>query len=515
MRRTIAAAVMGGLVLGGAAATPFIASVHGAGKAPDVARIAATVNPRAGSTAKEPKITETAKENKTNNATVPMKDVVYEGYEFQVPASWPVYRLDEHPQTCVRYDVHAVYLGTPGTDMRCPAGLIGRTETVSFIPGQHAPASGVQLQRLPAVHSTLTQNAAQYQLEVPLGTAAPGATILGTYGTDPAATEQVLKTLHVAPAGAVPTVQSAPAQTSAPPSPGNAAALERQSAAASPERTPSTKPPSKAPASARATPNATTYTTWRGVPTNRPTEIVSTPPKPTPTPTPNPAKPVNGFDTCAAPSLATMLAWRSEYSAAGIYIGGVNSACSQVDLSAAWIKSAASKGWAMLPTYVGPQAPCWTGSGIVIASGSAAAEGKAAASNAVGDARKFGLATGSAVYYDMEGFGAGASCTNAVLTFLGAWDRQMVAGGYVTGVYSSQDSGIAAMQAGVVGKVPGFTQPRAIWFALWDNKPILSDGILVWPLTDRSKQYAGAINKAVGGITLNIDEDFVGGPMAR
>ena len=63
-----------------------------------------------------------------------MKTVVYAGYEFQVPASWPVYRLDQDPATCVRYDVHAVYLGTPGANMQCPAGLVGRTETVSVIP---------------------------------------------------------------------------------------------------------------------------------------------------------------------------------------------------------------------------------------------------------------------------------------------------------------------------------------------------------------------------------------------
>ena len=66
-----------------------------------------------------------------------MKTVVYHGYEFQVPAGWPVYRLDEHPTTCVRYDVHAVYLGTPGVNMQCPAGLVGRTQTVSVIPSRH------------------------------------------------------------------------------------------------------------------------------------------------------------------------------------------------------------------------------------------------------------------------------------------------------------------------------------------------------------------------------------------
>ena len=31
-----------------------------------------------------------------------------------------------NPSTCVRFDVHAVYLGHPGADMACPAGIIGR-----------------------------------------------------------------------------------------------------------------------------------------------------------------------------------------------------------------------------------------------------------------------------------------------------------------------------------------------------------------------------------------------------
>src|SRR5271170_8209577 len=60
------------------------------------------------------------------------KTVEYGGYELNAPASWPVYRLAEDPSQCVRYDVHAIYLGAPGPDQDCPAGLVGRTETVSI-----------------------------------------------------------------------------------------------------------------------------------------------------------------------------------------------------------------------------------------------------------------------------------------------------------------------------------------------------------------------------------------------
>jgi hypothetical protein len=211
-----------------------------------------------------------------------------------------------------------------------------------------------------------------------------------------------------------------------------------------------------------------------------------------------------------------MRTWRSDYAAVGVYIGGVNAACAGGNLTAGWVKSVASTGWGLLPAYVGPQAPCWgAGSGVLISPGSAAAQGSAAAADAIGDARSLDLPAGSPIYYDMEAYNGGTSCTDAVLQFLGAWDRQVQAAGYVTGVYSSQDSGIVDMQSGAVKKMPGFTPPDAIWIALWDDVASLNDGTLTWPLAERNKQYSGNVNATVGGITLNIDRDFVGGPLAR
>ena len=518
MRRAIAAAIMGGLVLGGAVATPSFAAERGMGKASGKGRPAAPAKPRANS-----------------KPTAAMKTVVYEGYEFQVPASWPVYRLDEYPQTCVRYDVHAVYLGVPGTDMRCPAGLVGRTQTVSFIPGQDAragsgagspgrlappeEADGIELEQLPAVHGTVMQNAVRREMDVALGTATLGPKVLGTYGTDPAAVEQVLKTLHLAPAGAPATAQSAPSNPAAM-TPGASQrsrlsaeratfgqqhgrlAVPAPAGAASPARTPAEKTPSKA----VPTP---TYTSWRGVPTHWPVEIVQSPPQP------KSFHPVSGFDTCATPSLATMGVWRSSYAAVGAYIGGVNSACAYGNLTANWVQGTESMGWGILPIYVGPQASCWGGSGVLINSGSAVAQGEAAAADAISDAKAFGFAAGSPIYYDMEAYNGGTTCSDAVLEFLGAWDRGVAAAGYVTGVYSSQDSGITDMQSAASEKMPGFTPPDAVWIALWDHNPSLSDGNLAWPLSDRSKQYAGNVNETIGGITVMIDEDIVGGQVAR
>ena len=109
-------------------------------------------------------------------------------------------------------------------------------------------------------------------------------------------------------------------------------------------------------------------------------------------------------------------------------------------------------GWGILPTYVGPQAPCWTGgNGVRISPGKAAEQGNAAGVDALNDARQFGLAPGSPIYYDMEAYVGGTTCKQALLTFLGAWDRRVAAAGYLTGVYSSRNSGIANIEEWTAG----------------------------------------------------------------
>ena len=57
--------------------------------------------------------------------------VRYRNVEFTVPADWPIYDLEADPSTCVRFDVHAVYLGHPGADMRCPASVNGHAASVT------------------------------------------------------------------------------------------------------------------------------------------------------------------------------------------------------------------------------------------------------------------------------------------------------------------------------------------------------------------------------------------------
>ncbi|WP_258314684.1 choice-of-anchor P family protein [Streptomyces sp. Act143] len=59
----------------------------------------------------------------------------YRGHTFTVPADWDVVDLTKHPDTCVRYDRHAVYLGKPATQQDCPADVLGRTEALVLEPG--------------------------------------------------------------------------------------------------------------------------------------------------------------------------------------------------------------------------------------------------------------------------------------------------------------------------------------------------------------------------------------------
>lgn len=64
------------------------------------------------------------------------QQVSYLGLHLTVPADWPV--VDLTPSTCVRFDRHAVYLGTPGQQQDCPAHLVGRTEALLVQPATNA-----------------------------------------------------------------------------------------------------------------------------------------------------------------------------------------------------------------------------------------------------------------------------------------------------------------------------------------------------------------------------------------
>jgi hypothetical protein len=234
-----------------------------------------------------------------------------------------------------------------------------------------------------------------------------------------------------------------------------------------------------------------------------------------------------GFDQCLAPSQAAMTAWRksSPFRAVGIYIAGYSRACrSQPNLTPSWIANQLAAGWHLLPITLGPQASCQPrfpryGTDYRInatAAGDYAKArqmGTAEASKTVAAAKALGLVAGSTMFYDLEGFDYGnTACRESALRFLSAWTVQIRKLGYRSGVYSSAGSGIKLLERQRVSPLPNIVLPDQLWLARYDGKAntsstdYLSDAGWVG---NRVKQYQGGHNEKWGGVTINIDRNYL------
>ncbi|MGH9250059.1 MAG: glycoside hydrolase domain-containing protein, partial [Acidimicrobiales bacterium] len=226
-----------------------------------------------------------------------------------------------------------------------------------------------------------------------------------------------------------------------------------------------------------------------------------------------------GFDTCAAPSVAAMSAWRtSPYRTVNIYFGGTNRGCAQPNLTAAWVRDVSAMGWRLLPTYMGVQPSCMFGTKIHrYTASNAAAAGAANGADAVAKATALGLRPGSALYADVEHYDrTDASCVTAVRRYVSAWTKTLHAAGYLAGVYVHQNSGLPDLSA-VYGSTT-YARPDAVWMARWDGNTTLTGWPTApnsqWAYRQRAKQYRGDHNETWGGVTLNIDSDSLNAPMA-
>jgi hypothetical protein len=166
-------------------------------------------------------------------------------------------------------------------------------------------------------------------------------------------------------------------------------------------------------------------------------------------------------------------------------------------------------GWALIPTYVGPQAPGNSCGCAAIKPSLAAAQGAAAADDAVTQAAALGIGAGSPIYYDMEGYSRTSTNTAAVLAFLQAWTSQLHVHGYVSGVYGSALSTISdlTLQYG-----SGYQEPENVWIARWNDQQSTEDSSVpstYWVNHQRIHQYHGGHNERYGGVTINIDNDFI------
>jgi hypothetical protein len=384
------------------------------------------------------------------------KQVRYGAVSFAVPAAWPVYDLQAQPRRCARLDAHAVYLGHQGELAACPARALGKTEAVRVEPLDDLVRRPVAaLATRPATvagQPARVDPAADTSTDLVVAFDRADVVVTASYGTDPALARRILATLRVDATGRVP-VPRGPVAT------------------------------------ATATPRAAA-TAVPGVYTGK------------------------GFDTCAAPSLGAMSAWRaSPYRAIGIYIGGSMRACGDGNPSASWIRTVAGAGWHLAPIYVGLQAPCVFQPRLAhIDPATAATQGaQAAADAATRAARVFGLGAGTPITFDMEAYDRRQStCVRAVLQFLSAWTGELHRRGYRSGVYSSAASGVTDLV--LAYNNPSVRRPDFIWFAHWNGHAGTQDPYLpswAWPGHRRIAQYRGGHDERWGNVTINIDNDYV------
>jgi Rv2525c-like, glycoside hydrolase-like domain len=221
-----------------------------------------------------------------------------------------------------------------------------------------------------------------------------------------------------------------------------------------------------------------------------------------------------GFESCSAPSIEALDAWlASPYRAVGIYIGGVNRTCANAGLTADWVVSARTSGWSLIPTYVGLQAPCITDTRRArFTAANAQSQGRAAADDAVERAALLGLPAGSPIYYDMEAYALkDPACTRAVVAFVSAWVSELHARGFVAGVYGSAASTGRDMQ--LLGGTP--SGPDDLWIGNWNgNESVFGDPYVsdtLWTDHQRIHQYRGDHTETYGGVSIDIDSDYVDG----
>lgn len=318
-------------------------------------------------------------------------------------------------------------------------------------PQQRCPAQGVArpagAMLISAASSTTANRLVQDKASHSIEASAPGVTVEASYGDDPSQVLQILDSAQLS-AGAVPT-ESAPTATA--------------SAQASP-----------APVGPRVATSGSVPTTvgMAGL----------------------------GFDACAAPSSTAMQAWgASPFTTVGIYIGGPDRACAQPNLTAAWVAQQATAGWHFLPLYAGPQALL----NEITAPQSQAVQ---AADDAVAQAAALGFTRGSVLYYDLEAYPT--SDSSIAVAFMSAWTQEVHNKGYLSGIYSSENSGIADL----IANHGTITEPDMIDVAKWDGQADSDPGADpsgFWT-GRRVHQFLGGANDSptYGGITINIDQDY-------
>ena len=234
-----------------------------------------------------------------------------------------------------------------------------------------------------------------------------------------------------------------------------------------------------------------------------------------------------GFDICEIASESQLADWitNSPYRAVNLYIGGVMRGCSNGSLTASFTKKMSLQGWKFIPTWVGPQAPCYAyGSNkISLDPATAYGQGVQEALKAVEQLYILGLAnsdkTGSVVYYDMEYFAGLTSCWTAVNSFMNGWTEQLHAMGNTSGMYGAPTNDLFTNL---------YTTPKppdVIWMArYYSGTPYYRSDASVWDIVgvantiynnhQRIRQYNSSHTETWGSTSLYIDSDVLDGIVA-
>lgn len=225
------------------------------------------------------------------------------------------------------------------------------------------------------------------------------------------------------------------------------------------------------------------------------------------------------LDQCHLPTPAQMQTWwnYSPYRITNVYIGGglLYHECTVPD--AIWIDSIQEQGWGIIPTWVGPQAPC---SGWKLRMNAdptiAYQQGQVEADAASQAAWQIGLTGtgmgGTVIYYDIENFNpANTACRAAVKSFIDGWTERLHYWGNRAGAYGGSCTSYVSDWATVAH------QPDNLWVAAW-NYSRYNDAVSLfditclsnslWPNHQRIRQYTTGHNETWGNVTFNIDSNI-------
>ena len=398
------------------------------------------------------------------------RDITFGRANLFVPADWPIVDTSVAPSSCVRFDLHAVYLGGQGPQAHCPAAAIGHTDAVQVQALDGAATPGVAWGRPSTIGGQRARIASFGSTSRTLTVAFPdlGVLVTATYLSDRTVAATIVSSVtRAASPRPVP-----PPLADVLPSFGPALGVTARAGVAANMKL------------------AATASGYIGP----------------------------GFDACTAPPFSGMQAWLSSaFRAVGIYIGGANRACSQANLTSSWVTSVEGLGWNLMPLYVGLQAPCASQGGMAsISTSKPGTQGRQAADDAVSKAAPLGLGLGSPIYFDMEAYNSTSqACVVAVERFLSAWTKELHVKGYVSGVYGSSGSTMKEL-VHYYGNA-SYASPDDIWFANWNNQattfgdPYIPDSL--WADHQRIHQYKGGHTEThpKGGVQVNIDSSQVDG----